>query len=505
MIAALATIFPLHASDRVLSVLPLHHTFEFSCGLLLPFSRGARVQYVGELTSDRLTHALEVGRATAMVGVPALWQVIERRVRSQVDARGPVVKAAFDFAANANRALGRTLGIDAGKIVLLADSPSARRLASHAHLGRRRASQRDARALSRSRSSARRRLRAHRGRAGAHRVATFAEDAMGSRRKTDSRRRDRNRKRGRERRRRSRRARAERDARLHGRRSHRAHAQRGRMASHRRSRQARQARAALDRRTHQRRHRHDDRRERLSRRRRARARRGRRNFGIRDRRDCIAEGRRAHRVSRGSALSQGRRLRRAGVRRWSVDLGVARFDSPTATRRDFRASVSPTAVCRSLVRRAASAHRDAKSETQRSAIDHRATRARDDHAGRRRCRGSVPCASRSPRSPDDPRAKSRRTPPSKGISDSTRSCSPSSSKRSKRAGASSINTRSKRAAAWKTSSVSTTRRTRSSSAKTNRKRRSKAESASRICACRRKSRRPRRGSSASSKTRSTDK
>jgi long-chain acyl-CoA synthetase len=117
MIAALATIFPLHQNDRVLSVLPLHHTFEFSCGLLLPFSRGARVQYVGELSGERLVHALEAGRATAMVGVPALWQVIERRVRAQVDARGPIVKAAFDFASNANRKLGQTFGIDAGKML----------------------------------------------------------------------------------------------------------------------------------------------------------------------------------------------------------------------------------------------------------------------------------------------------------------------------------------------------------------------------------------------------
>jgi long-chain acyl-CoA synthetase len=117
LIAALAVIFPLDADDRVLSVLPLHHTFEFSCGLLLPFSRGARVQYVGELSGDRLTHALEAGRATAMVGVPALWQVIERRVRSQVESRGPLVKAAFDVAANANRALGRTFGLDAGKVL----------------------------------------------------------------------------------------------------------------------------------------------------------------------------------------------------------------------------------------------------------------------------------------------------------------------------------------------------------------------------------------------------
>lgn len=117
LIASLAPIFPLGNKDRVLSVLPLHHTFEFSCGMLLPFSRGSRVVYLGELSADRLTQGMEVGKPTAMVGVPALWQLIERRVRAQVDARGPLWKAAFDFATDANRKLGRALGVDAGKLV----------------------------------------------------------------------------------------------------------------------------------------------------------------------------------------------------------------------------------------------------------------------------------------------------------------------------------------------------------------------------------------------------
>jgi long-chain acyl-CoA synthetase len=36
LLSSLAAIFPLKESDRILSVLPLHHTFEFTCGLLLP-------------------------------------------------------------------------------------------------------------------------------------------------------------------------------------------------------------------------------------------------------------------------------------------------------------------------------------------------------------------------------------------------------------------------------------------------------------------------------------
>src|ERR1700722_9213520 len=117
LVAALAPIFPLARGDAALSVLPLHHTFEFTCGLLLPLSRGARVVYVGERTGDGIAEGLRAARATAMVGVPALWQLLERRILQQVDARGPVARAAFDAAAEANRWLSANLGIDAGRVL----------------------------------------------------------------------------------------------------------------------------------------------------------------------------------------------------------------------------------------------------------------------------------------------------------------------------------------------------------------------------------------------------
>jgi long-chain acyl-CoA synthetase len=117
LVAALAPIFPLARGDAALSVLPLHHTFEFTCGLLLPLTRGARVVYVGERTGDGIAEGLRAARATAMVGVPALWQLLERRILQQVDARGPMARAAFDAAAEANRWLSANLGIDAGRVL----------------------------------------------------------------------------------------------------------------------------------------------------------------------------------------------------------------------------------------------------------------------------------------------------------------------------------------------------------------------------------------------------
>ncbi|PRQ04090.1 Long-chain-fatty-acid--CoA ligase [Enhygromyxa salina] len=117
LIAALAPLFPLGHQDRVLSVLPLHHTFEFTCGMLLPLSRGARVIYLDEINGDRMIEGLELGQVTAIIGVPALWELIERRVLNEVRDRGRLSEKLFDFALDLNRNVGKTLGVDLGRVL----------------------------------------------------------------------------------------------------------------------------------------------------------------------------------------------------------------------------------------------------------------------------------------------------------------------------------------------------------------------------------------------------
>jgi long-chain acyl-CoA synthetase len=115
--ASLAPLFPLGKDDRVLSVLPLHHTFELTCGLLLPLSRGSRVVYLDELTGERLEHGLAAGRITAMVGVPALWDMLERKIHTKVAENGAFATRVFDFAIEVNRTLGKSMGVDAGRLL----------------------------------------------------------------------------------------------------------------------------------------------------------------------------------------------------------------------------------------------------------------------------------------------------------------------------------------------------------------------------------------------------
>lgn len=117
LIAALAPLFPLQHEDRVLSVLPLHHTFEFTCGMLLPLSRGARVIYLDEINGDRMIDGLEAGQITAMIGVPALWELIERRIHNEVRERGKLAERLFEFTLDLNRNIGKTLGLDLGRVL----------------------------------------------------------------------------------------------------------------------------------------------------------------------------------------------------------------------------------------------------------------------------------------------------------------------------------------------------------------------------------------------------
>jgi long-chain acyl-CoA synthetase len=117
MVASLGALFPLREDDRLLSVLPLHHAFEFTCGLLLPISMGARIIYLDEINGDRLSYGLQEGRVTCMVGVPALWQLLERRVRSQVKEKGQLFELAFDQGLKLNRSVGKVAGMDLGKLM----------------------------------------------------------------------------------------------------------------------------------------------------------------------------------------------------------------------------------------------------------------------------------------------------------------------------------------------------------------------------------------------------
>ncbi|HTH51580.1 MAG TPA: AMP-binding protein, partial [Pyrinomonadaceae bacterium] len=88
MVSMLSSVLDMDITDGVLSVLPMHHTFEFSAGFLTPFSNGTQIQYLNELSAEELARSIENGHVTGMVGVPALWEMLHRRIKTRLRERG---------------------------------------------------------------------------------------------------------------------------------------------------------------------------------------------------------------------------------------------------------------------------------------------------------------------------------------------------------------------------------------------------------------------------------
>ncbi len=117
LIAKLAGAFNIGIGDGVLSVLPLHHTFEFAAGFLTPFSRGAEITYIDELTSDKLGEVFETGRVSAMIGVPALWQLLHRKVTQEMASRPPLVEQALKTLMATHGELRNRSSLNLGKLL----------------------------------------------------------------------------------------------------------------------------------------------------------------------------------------------------------------------------------------------------------------------------------------------------------------------------------------------------------------------------------------------------
>jgi long-chain acyl-CoA synthetase len=119
MVSKLSSLFTLYKHDKLLSVLPLHHTLEFSAGFLMPLMHGASIDYLEEVDADTLARALEDQGVTGMVGVPALFQLLERKIYKNVSDAGVLVEKAFDSIVDLNRSLRDKLPWDVGAGKLL--------------------------------------------------------------------------------------------------------------------------------------------------------------------------------------------------------------------------------------------------------------------------------------------------------------------------------------------------------------------------------------------------
>ena len=73
-VEGVARTFEFGPGDRLLSILPLHHTFEATLGLLAPMRMGASIAYARGLDSRQLREDMASSAVTVFAGVPLLYE-----------------------------------------------------------------------------------------------------------------------------------------------------------------------------------------------------------------------------------------------------------------------------------------------------------------------------------------------------------------------------------------------------------------------------------------------
>ena len=86
-IMAMIALVGIQHNDHFLSVLPMHHVYECTCGFLCPYSSGCTITFVPNLR--RVAETLAESKATIMLGVPMLFKAIYKRLVGKLTEKFP--------------------------------------------------------------------------------------------------------------------------------------------------------------------------------------------------------------------------------------------------------------------------------------------------------------------------------------------------------------------------------------------------------------------------------
>lgn len=87
---AMSSVLYIDSSDIFLSLLPLHHTYECTCGFLCPIYRGASIAYCEGL--KYIVQNLKEAKVTVMLGVPLLFEGMYKKLWKSTEKSGSAEK-----------------------------------------------------------------------------------------------------------------------------------------------------------------------------------------------------------------------------------------------------------------------------------------------------------------------------------------------------------------------------------------------------------------------------
>ena len=108
-----ARLFHLGTGDTFLSVLPVHHVLEATCGFLLPIYCGCSITYSRSIKSSDLIADMRGSNVTVMIGVPLLYEKMHAGIARGIKKKGMKARVLFGGLMNVVKA-GEKLGNDLG-------------------------------------------------------------------------------------------------------------------------------------------------------------------------------------------------------------------------------------------------------------------------------------------------------------------------------------------------------------------------------------------------------
>jgi long-chain acyl-CoA synthetase len=104
-------------SDVFLSLLPLHHTFEATAGMLIPIAGGCAITYARSFKSKEIIEDIRDAGVTMMCGVPLLYEKMLAGLRRAVGDAPPLRRALFKTFMGLTRGVHALTGANLGRFL----------------------------------------------------------------------------------------------------------------------------------------------------------------------------------------------------------------------------------------------------------------------------------------------------------------------------------------------------------------------------------------------------
>ncbi len=103
--------------DNFLSVLPIHHTFECTCGFLVPLCVGATITYARSLKSKDIIEGMKDTQVSVMMGVPLLYEKMFLGIMRAINKKPTITRAMFKVSLGAVKSAKNLLRMKIGGAV----------------------------------------------------------------------------------------------------------------------------------------------------------------------------------------------------------------------------------------------------------------------------------------------------------------------------------------------------------------------------------------------------